>query len=68
LRQVLALGVRNKGCTFDSYRDLFNRKGRTQRYLRAYGRAGEPCVNCREELRFSKIGGRGVAWCPQCQH
>jgi formamidopyrimidine-DNA glycosylase len=68
LRRVLQLGVRHRGCTFDSYRDVFNRKGSAQKHLLVYGRSGLPCVSCREDLRFTKISGRGVTWCATCQH
>ena len=32
-----------------------------------YGRVGEQCPACAEELRSFKLCGRGTVWCPSCQ-
>ncbi len=68
LGRVLEAGIRHRGCTFDSYRDLFNRSGRAQKYLNIYGKAGQACPVCRRILQFTRISGRGVTYCSRCQH
>jgi len=33
-----------------------------------YGREGQPCPKCSEELKSVRLGGRGTVWCPGCQN
>lgn len=36
-------------------------------HFKVYGRAGEPCVICREPIRKTEVGGRMSYFCPHCQ-
>ena len=36
-------------------------------YLRVYGRAGQPCINCGTRLEKTTIAGRSSCFCPVCQ-
>ncbi len=50
--------------------DFFAAHGRAYRntpHLQVYGRMGMPCRVCHTILQRTVIGGRGSAWCPQCQ-
>lgn len=45
------------------------RPARDGGYLWVYGRAGDPCYQCRTPIRYTR-GGRGhrsTYWCPSCQ-
>jgi formamidopyrimidine-DNA glycosylase len=67
LREVLEQGIANGGTTLRDYRTVEGRPGRNQLELGCYGRAGEPCGRCGDELRRSVIDARGTTHCPTCQ-
>ena len=67
LRQVLEQGIANGGTTLRDYRTPHGDVGRHQFELECYGRAGEPCGRCGDELRRSLVDARGTTHCPQCQ-
>ncbi len=67
-KQVIKEGVRAGGTTFDGqYVDVDGLAGEYQEQLRVYGREGEPCLNCCEEIKKIKQGQRGTYFCPKCQ-
>jgi len=41
--------------------------GKYQNYFLVYGREGEKCKRCGEEIKKFKLGGRGTYWCLKCQ-
>lgn len=55
------------GATFSDYRQADGSKGSMQNRLKAYGRAGEPCVECGQPLAKTRVAGRGTTYCPRCQ-
>jgi len=67
LREVLEQGIANGGTTLRDYRDVDGRSGRNQLELGCYGRAGEPCLRCGDDLRRSVVDGRGTTHCATCQ-
>jgi formamidopyrimidine-DNA glycosylase len=70
IRDVLAAGVANRGTSlgdFSDYLDAQGQQGGHQRYLLAYGRAGEPCVKCGTPIERIVVGGRSTHVCPRCQ-
>lgn len=67
VRQVLADAVSCQGTSLRDYVDGWNRKGRFQDCLMAYGRAGQPCRICGTIMRKMKLAGRTTCWCPDCQ-
>ncbi len=67
LRGVLEQGIANGGTTLRDYRTVDGGEGRNQLELGCYGRSGEPCLRCGEELRRSVVDGRGTTHCPRCQ-
>jgi formamidopyrimidine-DNA glycosylase len=67
LREVLEQGIANGGTTLRDYRTVEGEPGRNQLELGCYGRAGEPCGRCGDELRRSVIDARGTTHCPTCQ-
>ncbi len=67
LRDVLEQGVENGGTTLRDYRNADGEEGSNQHRLRAYGRAGQPCLRCGNELRSSQLDARTTTWCPRCQ-
>jgi formamidopyrimidine-DNA glycosylase len=67
VRDVLREGIDHGGTTLRNYRDAAGGEGTNQRYLDCYGRGGEPCVRCGDELRRSVIDARATVHCPTCQ-
>jgi formamidopyrimidine-DNA glycosylase len=67
IRHVLAAGIDNGGTTLRNYRDAEGGSGQHQRYLDCYGRSGEPCARCGEELRRTVLDARSTTFCPTCQ-
>lgn len=64
MRRALEVG----GTSFDAlYVDADGAPGFFSRELRAYGRAGEPCLRCGRPLRSEVVGGRSHVFCPGCQ-
>jgi formamidopyrimidine-DNA glycosylase len=64
---VLEKAIRNRGTTFDDYRDVWNSKGRNGEALQVYGRAGRPCLSCGTVLRSTVVAGRTTVYCASCQ-
>ena len=64
---VLRQGLKFGGTTLMDYRDALGGKGSNQERLKAYGRAGKPCVKCRQPLKKTVVSQRSTAHCPSCQ-
>ena len=68
IRKNLAAGVEHRGTTVRLYRDVLNRPGEHQNYLRVFEKHGEPCPKtCGGEVVRERIGGRPTHYCPACQ-
>jgi len=63
VRDVLKEGIRRNGTSID----WIYRGGDFQNYLKVYGRADEPCLNCGTPIQRIIVGQRGTHFCPQCQ-
>ena len=68
LQQILQLSIDSGG---SSSRNYVNAKGERGDYLakfvRVYGRAGQPCYRCQGPIERIVVAGRGTHWCPPCQ-
>lgn len=64
---VLKQGLKYGGTTLMDYRDALGGKGSNQERLKAYGRAGEPCVRCSRKLVKIIVSQRSTVFCPSCQ-
>jgi formamidopyrimidine-DNA glycosylase len=63
----LAAGVEHRGTTVRLYKDVLNRPGEHQNYLRVFEKQGKPCPNCEGKVVREKVGGRPTHFCPSCQ-
>ena len=63
----LAAGVEHRGTTVRLYKDVLNRPGEHQNYLRVFEKQGKPCPNCEGRIVREKVGGRPTHFCPSCQ-
>lgn len=66
-QEIIILAVKERGTTFNHYRDPNGRKGNFLAFLKVYGNGGKPCSVCETELVKSKVAGRGTVHCPNCQ-
>ncbi len=64
---VLRHSIKERGTTFSNFIDTSGLRGNFMKYLRVYGRAGQPCVVCGRPLRKTRVAGRGTHWCEKCQ-
>jgi len=67
IRSNLAAGVEHRGTTVRLYRDVLDRPGGHQNYLRVFEKHGQPCPGCKGEVVREKVGGRPTHYCPACQ-
>jgi formamidopyrimidine-DNA glycosylase len=67
IRVNLAAGVEHRGTTVRLYRDVLDRPGEHQNYLRVFEKHGRPCPGCEGEVVREKVGGRPSHFCPACQ-
>ena len=67
IRENLRAGVEHRGTTVRLYRDVLNRPGSHQDYLRVFEKHGKPCPDCEGKVVREKIGGRATHYCPSCQ-
>ncbi len=67
IRAALRAGLRHHGTTIQWYRRPDGGSGEHQRYLRVYGRAGQPCVRCGTPIARQTLHGRSTYFCPACQ-
>ena len=65
---VLEDSIAARGTSFRDYRDASGGKGDFVRSLAAYGRGGEPCLNCGARLvETHAVDGRSTVLCVRCQ-
>ena len=67
INHVIAQGIKNHGTTFRNYQDADGNKGDNVKYLFVYGRKGEKCKVCGQELCGLKVAGRSSTYCAKCQ-
>lgn len=68
LVDILLRAIEARGTTFRDYRDASGQRGEFVRQLAAYGRGGEPCLQCGTRLTLTHaIDGRATVFCHRCQ-
>jgi formamidopyrimidine-DNA glycosylase len=67
IRSNLAAGVEHRGTTVRLFRDVLDRPGEHQNYLRVFEKHGQPCPDCEGEVVREKVSGRPSHFCPECQ-
>jgi len=67
IREILTLAIEHRGSSISDYVDAGGRRGNFQILHKAYGREGQPCVNCGAPIRKILVAQRGTHFCPQCQ-
>lgn len=67
IRKALLLGLEHDGASIDSYRMPDGSQGEMQDEFLAYGREGERCSRCGDNIVRIVLGGRSTFYCPGCQ-
>ncbi len=68
LQRILRLSIDHGGSSSRNYVDAQGQRGTyLDKFVRAYGRAGQPCHRCRQSIVRIVVAGRGTHWCPGCQ-
>lgn len=67
IREVLTQAIAMGGSTVRSFRSEGHVSGLFQQQLHVYGRQGQVCHRCGQELVRLVIGGRSSVYCPHCQ-
>ncbi len=67
IRSNLAAGVEHRGTTVRLYKDVLDRPGEHQNYLRVFEEHGQPCPGCEGEVVREKVSGRPSHFCSACQ-
>ena len=67
IKKNLAAGIEHRGTTVRLYKDVLDRPGSHQDYLRVFEKHGEQCPECGGKVVREKVGGRSTHYCPACQ-
>ena len=68
LQQILQLSIDSGGSSSRNYVNAEGRRGDyLSKFVRVYGRAGQPCYRCQQPIKRIVVAGRGTHWCQQCQ-
>ena len=67
IRRVLARAIRKNGTTISDFQRVDEKFGEFQRYLKVYGREGEPCPACGTAIARIRQQQRSTFYCPECQ-
>jgi len=67
LRRVLRRSIETGGSSISDYVAPDGRDGGYQDERRVYGRRGEPCLECGEEIKLRLIAQRSSHYCARCQ-
>lgn len=67
IKLVLRKAIKKGGTTLKDFVNSDGKPGYFVNELKAYGRAGLPCVQCGEKLYAISIGQRNTTYCENCQ-
>jgi len=67
IQKIMEEAIAQRGTSVYHYRDIDGSKGEFQKFLKVYGKAGEPCERCGAPIQEIDQGGRGTFFCARCQ-
>ena len=68
IKEVLAIAIKAGGTTLRDFVGGDGKPGYFAQSLRVYGRAGEPCVSCKQPLKEIRMAQRSTVYCGHCQN
>lgn len=66
-KHVVDIAVKNKGTSFQAYRDGNGDKGKNQENLKVFGKENSPCALCQKPICKIVQAQRSTFYCPKCQ-
>tara|TARA_B100000131_G_scaffold232286_1_gene224136 strand:+ start:2491 stop:3306 length:816 start_codon:yes stop_codon:yes gene_type:complete len=66
-RKLLNKSIKKGGTTLRDFVGGDSKPGYFKQQLSVYGRAGKPCMKCKNTLQSLKIGQRSSVFCKECQ-
>lgn len=66
VNKIISSAINLGGSSIRTYNSL-GVKGSMQNLHKVYGKNGQNCPNCNNNIEKIKIGGRGTHYCPKCQ-
>ena len=67
IRIVLARSIEQGGTTLKDFVNSDGQPGYFAQQLKVYGRTGQPCPDCKAQIKSKVIGQRNSFYCPNCQ-
>ncbi|MFP5519016.1 MAG: bifunctional DNA-formamidopyrimidine glycosylase/DNA-(apurinic or apyrimidinic site) lyase [Bdellovibrionia bacterium] len=68
VQEVLENSIEKGGSTISDFVQASGESGYFQMSFKVYGREGELCLKCKQEIiRQKTLAGRSTFWCPKCQ-
>jgi len=67
IKQVLTRSIEQGGTTLRDFVGSDGTPGYFAQQLLVYGRAGEPCRQCKAAIKQKVMGQRSTFWCSSCQ-
>ena len=67
IRKVLQDAIDSGGSSLRDFVHVSGEAGYFQHHFNVYGRKGEPCFQCGEPIRSTRLSGRSTFFCPHCQ-
>ena len=67
IKQVLSAAIEQGGTTLKDFTQVDGRPGYFAQSLFVYGRAGQICLICKENLLEIRQSNRSSVYCPNCQ-
>ena len=67
IRIILSESIKQLGTTFINFTFLNGQSGNYSNELKIFGKQGDPCEKCLNEVKKIKVAGRGTHVCRQCQ-
>ncbi len=67
IKQVLQRAIRAGGTTLKDFHAADGKPGYFHQQLHVYGREQQPCHNCQQPLKLTRIGQRSSVYCSSCQ-
>jgi formamidopyrimidine-DNA glycosylase len=67
IKKIIKKAIKFRGTSISDYRDSSGERGKFQKMLKVYQRAGQKCSKCDTIIKRSAIGQRSTFHCPKCQ-
>ncbi len=67
IQNILAAAIDYEGATISWYRKPDGTQGESQKHFKVYGKTGQPCAHCGNEINRVVVAQRSTHFCPTCQ-